>query len=660
MTATPEHSPRSLRKRLLRQAILVVGIAVAATGATFTVLDHLDLRQRTVVSMGMWAESLALNLAAAVRFDDPAAAEEMLATLRVDAEIIRASVLSGGEVFAEFGDPPTGPIRERTAADERRGSWIIGSELHLLRPIVADGQPVGELLLVRSLAGLERQFWQRAGLGCAILLLAIGMASFLSAQLQRRVTGPILHLADVADRVTTSREYSVRAPRQGEGEVGLLTDAFNQMLETIESRDEELRQHQELLEARVRARTRELEEALEAVEASNRAKSSFLANMSHEIRTPMTAILGYADLLVDPGQTAEERLDCVQTIRRNGKHLLAIINDILDLSKIEAGKMTVEKIECSPWRILEDVASLMNHRALEKGLSFSLRNLSPLPEIVRTDPTRLRQILMNLVGNAVKFTDQGQIRVEARVIDPDAADAALEFRVIDSGIGITPQQREKLFQAFQQADDSMSRRFGGTGLGLIISKRLATMLGGDLTVESEPGKGSTFVASVSVGSLAGVRMVASPDQAERSARHGSVAVPKAIGLRVLLAEDGPDNQRLISAILSRAGMEVTVAENGRVAMERALAAWRSDDAYDAILMDMQMPELDGYSAASLLRHEGYPGLIIALTAHAMSGDREKCLEAGCDDYATKPVNRVALIQTIQEAVSRTRRTAAPR
>jgi signal transduction histidine kinase/ActR/RegA family two-component response regulator len=506
----------------------------------------------------------------------------------------------------------------------------------------------------------SQSLWERAGLGAAMLLAAVGLASLASAQLQRRVTGPILHLADIAGRVTTSREYSVRAFNQGEDEVGVLTEAFNQMLETIESRDEELQQHQELLEARVRARTRELEKAFEAVEASNLAKSSFLANMSHEIRTPMTAILGYADLLVDPGQTAEERLDCVQTIRRNGKHLLAIINDILDLSKIEAGKMTIERIECSPWRILEDVASLMNQRAVEKGLTFSLRNLSPLPEMVRTDPTRLRQILMNLVGNAVKFTDRGEIRVEARVIDPAAADARLEFRVIDSGIGIDPAQREKLFQAFQQADDSMSRRYGGTGLGLIISRRLATMLGGDLSVESEPGKGSTFVASVAVGSLVGVRMVASPDQAERSAVRGSIAIPKAIGLRVLLAEDGPDNQRLITAMLSRAGMEVSVAENGRIAVERALAAWHDDEPYDAILMDMQMPELDGYSAASLLRTQGYTGPIIALTAHAMSGDRDKCLQAGCDDYATKPVNRVTLIRTVQEAVSQARRSSARR
>jgi signal transduction histidine kinase len=398
-----------------------------------------------------------------------------------------------------------------------------------------------------------------------------------------------------------------------------------------------------------------MEELYAAAESATRAKSEFLANMSHEIRTPMTAILGYVDFLA--GQLDQpEHLEALNIIRRNGDHLLTVINDILDLSKIEAGKFQVERRACSPAAVAAEVVSLMRVRARGKGLGLELEFAGPLPETVLTDMARLRQILLNLVGNAVKFTETGSVRIIVRLADRDGLEPRLVYEVVDTGIGITAAQIDSLFRPFQQAEASTSRKFGGTGLGLAISKRLATFLGGDINVRSEPGEGSTFALTIDPGPLAGVALLEHPSEA--------IAAPAAspargrplprLDCRILLAEDGVDNQRFISFLLKKAGAEVTTVENGRKAMEMALASFpgwgrRHDDLrlpFDVILMDMQMPVMDGYEATRRLRDEGYAGPIIALTAHAMADDRQKCLGAGCDDYATKPIDRAALLNLI--------------
>ncbi len=412
--------------------------------------------------------------------------------------------------------------------------------------------------------------------------------------------------------------------------------------------------------------TRALEAANRRAENANRAKSEFLANMSHEIRTPMTAILGYADVLLEPGKSQSDVLDAVTIIRRNGAHLLSIINDILDISKIEAGRMTVERVACDPVQILSEVYSLMRVRAEERGLSLNVEFIGPMPGVIRTDPTRLRQALLNLVGNAIKFTKSGGVRIVAGIAS-DAADPdhRLRISVIDTGVGMTPEQIDRLFRPFAQGDTSTTRHFGGTGLGLSISRSLVRMLGGDIEVESTPGAGSTFTLTLSVGDLSGAVMVESPslsamperfeEEAVRTARKDAT---KPLSGRFLLAEDGPDNQRLISHILRKAGAEVDLAENGRNAFEMADAASRAGAPYNIILMDMQMPVMDGYTATSKLRRSGYRGTIIALTAHAMTGDRERCLGAGCDDYATKPINRDELIGLCADYIGRRSARAA--
>jgi PAS domain S-box-containing protein len=387
-------------------------------------------------------------------------------------------------------------------------------------------------------------------------------------------------------------------------------------------------------------------------EAASIAKSEFLANMSHEIRTPMTAILGFADLLAETDDMPREQLDeYVATIKRNGEHLLSIINDILDLSKIEAGKMTVESLATDPVQVLQDVMGLMQVKASAKNLDLRLATGHTLPRSIQSDPVRLRQILVNLVGNAIKFTESGSITVTPSMDLSVPAHPKLRIQIADTGIGMTSEQMSRLFGAFEQADASTTRRYGGTGLGLRISKRLATLLGGDISVASEFGKGTTFCLSVATGPGA---TVSAPVQAAKPTP-GACATgatgPSLKGLRVLLADDGPDNLKLVSFLLRHAGAQVHTVINGQQAVEFLTVDHTleggliSPPPIDLVLTDMQMPIMDGYTATRTLRQKGCTLPIIALTAHSMSSDQTRCLDAGCNGYATKPINRNALLQT---------------
>jgi PAS domain S-box-containing protein len=394
----------------------------------------------------------------------------------------------------------------------------------------------------------------------------------------------------------------------------------------------------------------ELARAKHAAEAANRAKSEFLANMSHEIRTPMTAILGFSEILSECPISAEARAS-IDIVQRNGEHLLTLVDDILDLSKIEAGRMEIDQEPSSPAEVAREVIETMRVRAEAKGLELSLEEQGPLPPAISTDPRRLRQILVNLVGNAVKFTEVGAVRIVARSETAASAQPLVAFEVVDTGIGMSGEQMAQLFRPFTQVDTSTSRRFGGTGLGLAISKRLAVALGGDLTVSSEPNHGSSFRLTIAATPV-------NRDQTPNTTHETSLPVttteqiPQSLSGRILLVEDGPDNQRLITFLLRKAGIEVVVAENGEVALQTVEQAQAQRTTFDVILMDMQMPVLDGYQATRQLRARGWKGPIVALTAHAMKEDRQTCLDAGCDDYLSKPIRRPELLAVIARHLAR--------
>ncbi len=403
-------------------------------------------------------------------------------------------------------------------------------------------------------------------------------------------------------------------------------------------------------------------------ESATAAKSAFLANMSHEIRTPMTAILGFAERMRDPELSEADRLADAQTILRNGKYLLGVLNDILDLSKIEAGKLTLERTSCSLVGLIADVTAVMRARAQDKSLSLDAEFPGSIPDRVETDPIRLRQVLINLMGNAVKFTDKGGVRLVTRCIPAtgSAADSAepggrqsatLQFDIIDTGIGISEEQVASLFQPFSQAETSTTRRFGGTGLGLTITGRLAEMLGGEITVVNPKlGAGAHFRVTLHVGLPTRAQMIDDPAAAAttRDTDAGGVvedAPPDLRGCRILLAEDGEDNRRLISHILRRVGVDLTVVENGKLAVDAAMAAKEESQPFDVILMDIQMPVLDGREAVSRLRRSGYSWPIMAVTACTMAGDLEKNMASGFDAVATKPIDRRALISAIHDRLN---------
>jgi signal transduction histidine kinase len=463
------------------------------------------------------------------------------------------------------------------------------------------------------------------GVLLSVIFLIFALA--MGASLIDKINKPIKNLTGAITDLMGSN-ISVRANISEADEVGVLAHAFNKMADSLSERiSERDKINQELIEAR------------DAAETANLAKSAFLANMSHEIRTPLGALMGFADLVVDPRIRPAEKASFVAAIKRNGELLSSIINDILDLSKIEADKVHIETVEVALSEILIDTKSILDLQAQNKGIDLKIQVDENVPEKIKTDPLRLRQILINIIGNAVKFTSSGAVDVKVQQGPYKNGHQLLAFKVSDTGPGISSDQIGKLFAPFSQIDVTSKRKFGGTGLGLVLSKRFAHLLGGDVVLsESAPGQGSTFTITIDPGTHQFVRSELGQEIKLTGTRDDERRLE---GINILLADDSLDNQVVVSNFLKLAGVSVDLASNGKEAIEKTKTRH-----YDVLLMDLQMPIMDGYEATAELRKEGYQGKIVAITAHALADDRRRCLQNGFDDHISKPVNRSTLIEVV--------------
>jgi signal transduction histidine kinase/CheY-like chemotaxis protein/HPt (histidine-containing phosphotransfer) domain-containing protein len=645
----------SIRTKLVLLAATAVFLALLTSSSVIVLKDIEMIRAATIGQLEVQAKMMEFNSDGVLAFADRAAAEDLLRSMSLQPAVDAACLLDvKNEVFASYKknsgttlDVPRSLVEGAHIADD--------GYIEIVMPVCNDenAEELLGTLYIRAntdniVAHTADQIRYIALVSLGSLLIAVSITVFL----QNAVSRPILRLTDAARVIEREEDYSIRVSLDSKDELGQLYQSFNRMLDSLKSSHDQVATQAELLRSEVGVRKQaeaDLLVAKEAAEASNRAKSEFLANMSHEIRTPLTGILGFTDVLLAGGDDGDptRRLEYLSTIQASGKHLLDLINDILDLSKIESGRLEFESEACHADRVVADVVRVLQVKANEKSLDLSVRWETQIPRIIYTDAARIRQALMNVVGNAVKFTSAGSVQIVGRFF-PTGDRPQMEIDVIDTGIGIAPEKVAAIFDPFVQADSSVTRRFGGTGLGLAISRRLARGLGGDLTAESKLGHGSRFTLRFDVGNIGGVPLVApTAVSASRTAGgHASATRDVLPSINVLLVEDGDTNRKLIKLLLERAGAHVATAENGEVGCRVALSR-----SFDVILMDMQMPVLDGYSATRRLRDWGQTVPIIALTANAMSADRQKCLDAGCTDYLTKPINTEQLFAVIRRAIS---------
>jgi signal transduction histidine kinase/ActR/RegA family two-component response regulator len=616
----------SLRAKLLTMLMVTSGAAVLLESGASFLYDSRNMLKVTVQDLGSLADVAGANSVAAMAFGDVNASNEILAALSLKPGLVAAALYDKkGKLFASF--------RRDKASGEQIPAHVpaevnVSDRTVVVRPILFDGEVAGFIYVSSDHSEITRRQIQSAWLLLAVMVGTMFVLYLLSLTLEKIISAPILALANTAHQVYETKNYSLRARDAERGdEIGALVHNFNDMIAQMQDDESRLLGHGEELEREVVARTSELVGAKQRAEVANKAKSEFLANMSHEIRTPMNGVIGMTALVLQSDLTAEQR-GYLEIVGSSADSLLVIINDILDFSKMEAGKLSLDPIEFDLAAKIDEIIQLFAPRAEEKKIGLTHSMAANVPTRLIGDPGRWRQIVMNLVGNAIKFTEKGEVVVRVELGARHADGDTLHVSVSDTGIGIPANKQAAIFDSFSQADTSTTRRFGGTGLGLSIASQLTRLMGGRIWVNSVPNLGSVFHVEIPFQLIpvdAVPVLAISPLAQHKEFRH----------LRVLLAEDNAVNALLASVLLKKAGHHVTHVVTGRKALD-ALAV----NEFDLILMDMQMPDMDGMEATGLIRRAevatGRHIAIVAFTAHAMAEDRKRFLFAGADDYLTKP------------------------